>query len=172
MNVVRNISEIEDFDAIANDFSVLLGDASNTDIVLEFPATVTRYSGDVGEVTRNLVDTKANCQTGVRQQFVAFSGARAVGMSVVRLIDNVPDGVDTTWPNVSGFVCNPYRHQGIGSLSLLTRMSVVDRQFNGNAWTQVKKANVYSHRMVTNAGFLVISENSEHVIYAYRSVRV
>ncbi len=169
MNTVRNISEIDDLQSIACSFAELLDDPSNHDIAIEFPNSAARYSGSPDQVLRNLAETQRACQPSVRQQFVAFSGGRAVGLSVVGFAQEVPDGIDHSWPNVSSFVCNPYRNQGIGRLSLLEQLTAVDTQFNGRAWTAVKKANDFSHRMVTHAGFVMQGEDGDSKIYAYHS---
>jgi hypothetical protein len=169
MNYVRDLSEIEVLEPVARDFSVFLSEPSNSDIASEFPNTVDAYTGRVDKVTQNLTDVKDACNLGFRHQFIVFSGEHAVGMSVVRIVDEVPAGVDGEFPNLSGFICNPYRSQGLGRLSLLTRLAVVDAYFGGEAWTKVKKINNHSNAMVIHAGFRLIGEDSAHNIYTYAS---
>jgi hypothetical protein len=168
MNGVRNLSVVTNLEPVARDLADLLARADNLDIAAEFPGTVARYSGDPHKVLQNLRATQESCQLGVQQQFIAFSGRRAVGMSAVRIADEVPEAVDPSWPNISGFVCNPYRNRGIGRLSLIARLGVVKEQFGGHAWAKVKKTNVVSQRMVTHAGFVEVGEEADSCIYVYR----
>ncbi|MDB5716429.1 MAG: hypothetical protein JWO15_3826 [Sphingomonadales bacterium] len=169
MNAIKNFNEIENFTPIAHDLIELLGRVDNQDVAAEFPGSVARYTGNADQVIHNLIETKYACRPGVRQQFIAFAGERAVGISAVRFADEVPSGIEPSWPNVSGFVCSPYRNRGIGRMSLLERLKVVDSQFNGNAWTKVKQSNIHSHRMVTHAGFEVIGEDNDSFVYAYHA---
>lgn len=171
MHAVRNLTEVSDLLPVACDLAELLTRSDNVDIAREFPASVDRYTGDVEAVAYNLEAARDGCEPGVRQQFIAFAGDRAVGMSVVRLIDKVPDVIETGWPNLSGFVCNPFRNRGIGRLSLLERLRVVDEQFGGNAWTKVKKTNPFSNIMVSHAGLELVGVDDVYNIYSYRKER-
>ncbi len=165
----RNFSEITDFRNIAMDFTELLSQPDNADIALEFPSTVQKYTGDIDEVASNLLNAQSECIPGERQQFVGFVGERAIGMSVIRFVDEVPDGVESTWPNISGFVCNPYRNNGIAKRGLSEELDVVEEQFGGNAWTRIKKQNAPSRRVATLGGFSLIGEDADGLIYACSS---
>lgn len=169
MNHIEALTEQTDLDALALDLSKLLVSPANADIAEEFPSSVARYTGDIETVKSNLSEALEDCKPGVRQQFIAFAGSQAVGMSVIRFTDSTPEGIDNTWPNVSGFICRPFRGLGLGTLSLQTRLLVVKAQFGGNSWTQVKKNNTASNRMVTHAGFVKSSETDGHIIYEYHS---
>jgi hypothetical protein len=171
MNTVRNISEVNDLLPVASDFTDLLIRNDNADIALEFPGSVARYSGNVENVLGNLLETREGCVPGIRQQFIAFAGERAVGIAAIRFADDtqLPEGIDSSWPNYSGFVCNPYRNRGLGTLSALEGLRVVDSQFGGKAWTKVKKTNISSHKMVTRAGFVVVGEDADSNLYTYQS---
>jgi hypothetical protein len=169
MNYIKNLNEITDLQAVAEDIADLLEQTSNADIAVEFPSSVAAYTGDINKVVDNLIAVQGESYPGVRQQFIACSGLRAVGMSVVRFADKVPDGVDIGWPNVSGFVCNPFRGRGIGRLSLMKRLEAIDAQFGGSAWTRIKVHNVHSQQMVEHAGFVQIGMDTEGLIYTYNS---
>jgi hypothetical protein len=171
MNFIKNISDFDDFAVVAHDISALLRMPENHDIAIDFPGSVARYSRDVDEVVAEFQKTQQACRPGVRQQFIAMAGDRAVGMSVIQLAGEVPEGIDASWPNVSGFVCNPYRNQGIGRLSLLARLQVADEQFGGRAWTKVRNDNAFSRRMVTHAGFVPVHDTDGHTVYSYSSMR-
>lgn len=169
MHAVKNIAEVDGLVAIATDLAELLARPDNADVAVEFPVTAARYSGDIQEVVRKLQQAQEDCSPGVRQQFIAFAGEQAVGMSVVCFADELPDGIDPSWPNLSGFICNPYRNQGLGRLSLLQRLQTVDEQFGGRAWTRIKKTNVFSNRMVTHAGLSLIGHETHYNVYTYHS---
>lgn len=167
MNTVRSIAEIDDFRNIAWDMSDLLTRPGNADIALEFPKTTSSYTGSIVDVVINLQKAQAECVSGVRQQFIAFAGEYAVGMSVIRFADDLPNGITLDGPNLSGFVCKPYRNRGIGRLSLIERLKVVDEQFDGRAWTKVGKTNEFSNRMVIHAGLDLVGEDAGHFVYSY-----
>jgi len=169
MNHIETFDDHIDLRVLAHDLSALLIKPENSDIAEEFPGSVSRYTGDIETVRSNLAEALADCKPGIRQQFIAFSGTQSVGMSVIRFADSIPRGIQDTWPNVSGFICHPFRSQGLGGLSLAARLAVVRDQFGGDAWTQVKKTNVPSNRMVSHAGFVKTSETDTHIIYAYHA---
>jgi GNAT superfamily N-acetyltransferase len=150
---IRPIQDIDSYMATAIDLSSLLQDPANEDIGMHFPGTVSRYSGSFDAVAANLREAADQCETGKREQFIAFSGGVAVGMSIVTNQVESPEGVDDSWPNLSGFVLNPYRNQGIGRLAMEHRIKVVERNFGGHAWTYVRKGNIPAEKIVTGAGF-------------------
>jgi hypothetical protein len=169
MNSIKNIAEIEDFHPIARSFAELLVNRDNADIGLEFPATAARYTGDISAIVSRLREAQTDCVPGTRQQFIAFAGENAVGMSVIRFADELPKVIGQNCPNLSGFVCHPYRNRGIGRLSLIERLRVVDEQFDGYAWTKVSKVNEYSNRMVACAGLVLAGEDIDNFVYSYKA---
>jgi hypothetical protein len=171
VNKIRSITEVNNLGQVASDLDMLLSISANSDIKAEFPETVTRYTadGNIDVVEANLRASALECVPGVRQQFITFAGGQAVGMSVVRLVDNPPIGIDPFWPNVSVLICNPYRGNGLGGLAMSTNRTTIAEQFHGNAWTRVKKTNTPSKRMVIRAGFVPLREDDRHIFYTYRS---
>ena len=153
MNQVVPISEIESFNQIATDMSELLVNGENQDIADGFPATVERYTAEHDEVVTNLEMAQSRFEIGKHEQFIVFAGERAVGLSVITSNLDIPEGIDPTWPNISGFICNPFRGRGLGRLSIETRMDVVRRDFESHAWTFVKDDNVISEHLVLGVGF-------------------
>ncbi len=153
MNRVVPFSEIENFNQIATDMSTLLANGQNQDIADGFPATVARYTTEHEEVIANLETAQSRFEAGKHEQFIIFAGARAVGLSVITSNLDIPEGIDPSWPNISGFICNPFRGQGLGRLSIETRMDFVRQDFNGHAWTFVKDDNVISEHLVLSVGF-------------------
>ena len=153
MNKVVPFSEIESFDQIATDMSQLFLNGKNPDIIEQFPATVERYTSDHREVVTNLEAAQSRFEIGKHEQFIVFAGERAVGMSVVTNKLEVPEWAKPASPNISYFICNPFRGQGLGRLSLQTQMDVVSRDFDGHAWTFVKDTNAISEHMILGAGF-------------------
>lgn len=173
MNRAVPIDKIKDFESTAVDLMDLLQRKDNTDIVKEFPATVAQYTGDKNKVTTNLETTQQYYEIGKREQFIIFAGKRAVGLSTV--INNVdtPSGVDPSWPNLSGFICHPFRGQGLGRLSLETRMQVVRHHFGNHAWTLVRRGNIRSEHLVVSVGFKkskeVISGWGDRDLYTFNA---
>ena len=153
MNRIRPLTEINDFATPAEDLSVLLKRADNTDVAEEFPATVIRYGKDALEAKTNLEAASSLYKIGSREQFIVFSGERAVGMCLITNQMDIPDGINPNTPNISGFVSNPFRNQGIGRMSIEERMKVVEKNFDNRAWTFVKDGNAKSEHLVMSVGF-------------------
>lgn len=171
---VENIAQVQDFTSVAEDFSQLLVTPDNVDITKEFPGIIDRYAnGDLDKVVDRLETVASNCEPGNCQYFIAFAGERAVGLSIVKVstsvAEDVKDIADLSTPNLSSFVCNPYRGQGIGRLALRTRLQVVREQFGGQAWTRVEKTNAASNKIVTDAGLMPIGETETAFVYAYNA---
>lgn len=165
------LQDISDLGNVARDLAVLFNSEMNEDIKIHFPATVRRHTGDIEIVQKNLKEAAEACRPGSREQFIIFSGAHAVGMSVVTLLPEVPVHVATTWPNLSGFVCHPYRGLGLGKQSLERRIHAVNENFGGHAWTYVRKDNVPAQAVVLGAGFkrtdFVIEGQETQDLYLY-----
>jgi len=153
MNRITQLTEIGNFAAPAKDLSNLLKRADNTDVAQEFPATVARYGGATSEAIANLEAAARLYEVGSREQFIVFSGKIAVGMCLITNQMDIPDGINPNVPNISGFVANPFRNQGIGRVSIEERMKVVEKNFNNRAWTFVRDDNLISEHLVLSVGF-------------------
>ena len=153
VNRIAPLTEIGDFSTTAEDLSTLLKRADNTDIAQEFPPTVARYGGIALEAKANLEVAASLYEVGSREQFIVFSGETAVGMCIITNQIDIPDGINPKVPNISGFVANPFRNQGVGRLSIEERMKVVEKNFNKSAWTFVKDDNLISEHLVLSVGF-------------------
>jgi RimJ/RimL family protein N-acetyltransferase len=150
---IAPLTEIGNFTAPAEDLSSLLKRADNTDVAQEFPATVARYGGSASEAEANLEAAAHLYEVGSREQFIVFSGEKAVGMCLITNQIDIPDGINPNVPNISGFVANPFRNQGIGRVSITERMKVVEKNFNNRAWTFVRDDNLISEHLVLSVGF-------------------
>jgi L-amino acid N-acyltransferase YncA len=161
MNRVTPLSEIESLENVAHDLKGLLRRDDNVDIAQDFPSLVARYARTDDGALRNLELLREQHEAGRREKFVVFVGERAVGLGVVIAGIDSPNDVDRSWPNLSGFICNPYRGQSLGKLSIERRMLAVRHNFGNHAWTLVRSGNVPSERLVTGAGF-VKDVHNEH----------
>ena len=157
MNVeIRKLSDIDDMRSVSMDLTELLKNDANHDIVDDFPNTVARYVENPEIALETLTTSKSQIVTGKTEMFIALVGERAVGLSIVTNEIMAPIGVDPSHPNLSGFVCVPFRGHGIGRLSLEARIKVVNENFNGNAWTFVARNNSISKHLITSVGFIEI----------------
>jgi predicted acetyltransferase len=108
---------------------------------------------------------------GKREQFIVFSGQKAVGMAIVTNQISAPTEVPEEWPNLSGFILNPYRAHGLGRLSINHRVRVVHEHFGGHAWTYVRKGNIPAEKIVLGAGFtrtdIVVPGQENQHLYLY-----
>ncbi len=154
MNLVLPINEVEDIKSVSESFKKLLERDDNSDIAREFPNTTRLYTGDLERSLASLEADKEHYEPGKTEKFIVFAGEQAVGLSVVTNDIATPYGVDSAWPNLSGFVCNPFRGQGLGRLSIATRMKVVRSRFDDHAWTTVREDNFPSIALVTSVGFV------------------
>lgn len=153
MNRVTPFFEISSFEQVAVDLGLSLNRADNEDIAKGFPSTVVRYGGAVLEAVANMETARSLYEVGKREQFIVFSGEKAVGLCIITNQIDVPEGISPNAPNISGFITNPYRGQGLGRLSIEERMKVVKKNFNDRAWTFVKDGNLPSEHLVTSVGF-------------------
>ena len=164
---VERIQHVLNLRAAAQSLSELLKHPANSDVQYEFPATYERYTGDIGSVADNLALASADCSTGKKQQWIMFAGEQAVGMSVVRKTETVPELIPKDIPNVSLFVCFPFRNGGIGKLAMSACIETVNLQFGGAAWASVKHHNRPSQRLVLSAGFRPVTIADLETIYSY-----
>lgn len=153
MNRITPLTEISVFSKPAEDLGDLLKRADNLDVAEEFPATVARYGGSASEAEANLEEARNLYTVGSREQFIVFSGEKAVGMCLITNQMDIPDGINPSAPNISGFVSNPFRNQGIGRISIEERMKIVEKNFSNRAWTFVKDTNSKSEHLVLSVGF-------------------
>jgi hypothetical protein len=174
MNRIIRLSELPHLESVAHDIREQLSDPINQDLNIHFKGTVARYTGEEDEVLTNLEEARDLCETGKREQFIVFAGEKAVGMSIVTNQVTPPDGIDETWPNISGFICNPYRSLGLGRLSIQHRMKIVDNNFDGHAWTYVRKGNVPAEKIVLAAGFrvtdIIVSGQEHQNVFLYNKI--
>jgi len=167
MTGIVSFENIKDMHSVAADLSRSLAQPNNADIAIDFPGTMSRYKGDVEDVYKNLLETGESCKPGVREQFIVYAGEIAVGLSAVQLVEETPEGIDENVPNLSGFIVNPWRGKGFGSLSLRYRLDVVDERFSGKAYSLVRKDNHISQRLVEANGLVIIGENESKYTYLY-----
>lgn len=157
---VRPLVEITDVDAAAHSLREHLADPANLDIRDEFPRSFERYSAAQGAVVTDLLMSQAACYPGKREHFVPYASCLAVGMAAVQIVGPraVPEGVDPTWPNVGGFVCQPWRGRGLGTMLWKACLRSVHDEFGGNAWTLVRPNNIPSQITIQRVGFHKIGE--------------
>lgn len=153
MNRFTPLTEINSFAEIATDFNDFLPRHDNQDVKLEFPTTVKNYGMGVESAIRNLEEARNLYKTGEREQFIISSGERAVGLCIITSQLKQPLGIDASWPNISGFIVNPFRGRGLGRFSIEERMKVVENNFNNHAWTFVRHGNKRSEHLVLSVGF-------------------
>jgi RimJ/RimL family protein N-acetyltransferase len=166
---IVSFEDIKNIEPIARDFSRSLALPDNADIATEFPGTARRYSGDRENVHAELLKTQEQCQKGIREQFIIFAGQTAVGLSAIQLVDQPPEGIEQTVPNLSGLIFNPWRGKGFGSLSLKYRLDIINERFNGKAYSLVRKDNVISQKLVEASGLTIVGEDESKLTYLYNS---
>jgi GNAT superfamily N-acetyltransferase len=171
---VKSLAEINDLRSVATDLRELLRLPDNEDIEEEFPGIYDLYGGDQANAVRYLEEVRADCQTGECERFIAFSGKRAVGVSVIMRTNkkNVPIGIRPEAPCLSGYVCHPYRRQGIGRLFLATQLQVADARFGGMAWALVHSTNDVSRHTVTTVGMRLSKTYDSWGVYVYGAVEL
>jgi hypothetical protein len=170
------LGEVSSLHSIAVDFNDILSRKDNADIADEFPATVARYGHGVRRAVINLTEASASCVKGERELFLPHLGEQVVGLCIVTKFDEVPDGVDTEWPNLSGFIMNPYRGLGLGRFSLEQRLEVVTNNFGNNAWTLVTEGNEVSEHLVQSVGFRKVPntkpDEKNRLLYTFDASRM
>lgn len=169
MTGIVSFEDIQDMHSVAVDFSGALVRSDNIDIAKDFPGTVRRYTGDVESVYAELMKTSEQCQAGTREQFIVYAGNIAVGLSAIQLVDEPPEGIDESIPNLSGMIFNPWRGRGLGTLSLRYRLDIVDERFQGKAYSIVRKDNTISRKLVEASGLFAVKEDSTHLTYLYEN---
>lgn len=152
MDRITPYTEIESFENIAKDFNELLIRDDNQDIVAEFP-WVSKYSMGIDKTIDNFENTRDLCKPGEREQFIISFGEKAVGLGLINNQQDSPPGIDDSWPNISGYIMNPYRGRGLGRFSIEHRMKIIEQNFGNHAWTLVRDDNVRSEHLVSSVGF-------------------
>ena len=99
------------------------------------------------EATREVVKIRS------REQFIVSFGQRAVGLCLITNQIESPPCIDQAWPNISGFIMNPFRGRGLGRFSIEERMKIVEQNFGNHAWTLVRDGNARSEHLVLDVGF-------------------
>ncbi len=169
MDYVTPLNEVMDTQRAALDLRRLLLLQENVDIKNDFPATVKRYSESPERAIESIEDAYRTYDRGKKEQFIVYSGGVAVGMSIATNLIEAPEGVDPAWPNLSGFICKPYRQRGLGKLSLQIRLQAVTESFDGHAWTLVREGNEPSERLVLGQGFVKTSTVlGDRALYLWR----
>jgi GNAT superfamily N-acetyltransferase len=159
---------------VAYDLRRICTDPANEDLVLDFRETVEGYSKSLGEVYERLVTKQGTAQEhpDQYQSFLAFvpqensetleTSGRLVlaGLGVIAIAqkENVPEGIDPTWSNVSSLISAPFRGQGLGGLLLSHRLEVIDSQ-SKTVWTSIRTDNVVSQGNVLKRGFQHVSRS-------------
>lgn len=167
MEHVESFSDIQDFHPIAVDLAPLLQSKANDDIAPQFPDIISKYAGQIDVAIRNFQEAQGECEPGVQQQSVAHLNRQSVGLGGVKLRFGNPKNVPTICPNMWGFICNPYRGQGIGRLLLAKNLEIVDEQFGGMAWTRITKTDGATIQAVESAGLQRLDEEGAAFIYTY-----
>lgn len=169
---VLPLNQIDNLRPVAESLSSLLRLPSNTDIAKEFPRTV-EYTIGIEEVLQNLTQTREKFTNGDREDYVLFVGKVAVGMSQIALPHYAYLDMDPEYPVLSGYVCNApegsrsYRGQGLGRLSMDTRLDAAKQRFGGHAMTMVKHDNVASIGLIRSSGFVLTGSNAISGTYTY-----
>ena len=139
-------------------------------IAIDFPATVERYGNDIDCAIDNFAEASATCVEGERELFCTLLGEKVVGICIVTKLDVVPAGINPDWPNLSGFIMNPYRGIGLGRFSLEQRLEIVHKNFGNNAWTLVRDGNLVSEHLVQSVGFKQTTsppDENNRMLYTY-----
>lgn len=171
MNRLQPFQEIDSFTQIARDFNTHLRRDDNADIQQQFPGTVKRYASGEDMAIENLESVLEYVELGKHEQFIVYFGEIAAGLCVVSNQTKCPPNVDPSWPNLSGFIMNPFRGIGLGRFSIEQRMGVVKEDFGDRAWTLVKDGNERSEHLVLDVGFRKTDQEVEgwegHHLFLY-----
>lgn len=145
---------------LATDLHDQLNRPVNADISLDFPATVQQYSQGISAAFARLCDRREAHRGGERMQFALQVGRKGIeGYDNAGIMALAPDAVQPLAMdapkavNMSLFICNPFRHRGLGTYALSHGVRLVDRYFGGQAWSAVRPANRASAMALTKAGF-------------------
>lgn len=167
MPPIKYISEVDDLSTVSTDLNYLLNRRDNRDIAKEFPNLVAGLSGDLNDAHGFLYTMRSQHEPGVHEVFIASTGRRAIGLSVISRQVTPPMDISTEAPNLSGFICIPYRGLGLGRMSLESRMRSVESHFGGIAWTSVHVDNQPSNHLIKSVGFELASRDEDRNIYIY-----
>jgi L-amino acid N-acyltransferase YncA len=152
-------NEIEVFSSAAAELKTLLKREDNEDITIDFPGTFKNHTADLPHVIHHMDMAKRIYGAGQHEQFIVTSGSKAVGICVITCTVPPPATELIGVPNVSGFILNPHRGQGLGRFSLEERMHIVEKNFGNKAWTFVRKDNQPSNHLIQSVGFIESSHD-------------
>lgn len=149
---------------VAEDLQRLLSDRRNDDIGKEFPNLAKRYSqGTVQEIATRILIDKTLQEDGRREWYLAYKDSAVVGFGAINLASSpAASGLDIDSPNLSGFICKPYRGEGIGRFSLEERLKIVRSRFGGIAWTLVGLNNETSNQMILSTPGFVLCDRTTY----------
>ena len=161
-------------DEFLEGFMRLVAHADNQDVRDEYPQATKPYILDIETARAALERTKLLTEPGRRMPYFMFSGKYAVGMAMTaNNIVDAPVGIDPSWPNLSSYICHPFRGLGLGRKAFEAQMRDVLEYFDGHAWSGAADTNAASVHGLEIAGF--VRENvpapEGYGIYTYDHVR-
>lgn len=150
------VAEVHNFADQAPGFRSLLLREDNQDIALDFPSTVGIYSGPIDEALVRFERAQAAHSEGWFLQYLIQADEQTVGLAKMRVNpEKTPAGADAAWPNISMFICHPFRGQGLGGLGIRTLLSVAKESYGG-AWTGIRESNTPSRGLAVSVGFTLL----------------
>lgn len=162
--------DIDDTYKVAEELNAQLTDETNSDIAVEFPDTVERYTGEVEVVASNLSRTISECRTGMREQFLTVVDGEVAGMYVVRLVDETPWGIPSNSPNLSGYIARPWRGSGIATFVMKRQLETVNDSFGGIAHTLIRPENIPSLTLARRNGLKETGQiQNGRLVFSYSS---
>ena len=176
MRRLVRLDEIKNPFTLAENLKSLL-EEDNDDIHIEFPNIAKRYSqGSVQEIAERIIEDRELQKDGVQEWYLVYKEDIATGIGVIvsnpRCTPKELNNVNS--PNLSGFICRPYRGEGLGRFSLESRLEIVKRRFGGMAWTLVQTENEVSNKMIlSEPGFTIkdrvlLYNNKQYNLYVYK----
>tara|TARA_B100002049_G_scaffold196443_1_gene154061 strand:- start:29 stop:544 length:516 start_codon:yes stop_codon:yes gene_type:complete len=154
MNHILPLSEVPNIAQSSSDLAELVSQPINDDLVDDFPKLVSTYRLGSEAAHGHLLHNLPLQNRRSTDVFVVFSGNMAVGLSVISFDVTPPIEIgDLEQPNLSGFICNPFRGKGLGALSLDHRLAIIGEKHGNKAWTLVRHGNHRSMDMLVKRGF-------------------
>ncbi len=165
MASIESVSNFVDLSLVADSLFRLLNQDNNSDIEKEFPNLSKNLSRSRDTAEYTLKSMCEQNEPGFHELYVISLGHYAVGLSVISRQATIPELASFKAPNLSGFICRPYRGLGLGRLSLESRINAVNERFDGQAWTSVNTKNIPSNHLVQSVGFILHSTINDRNIY-------
>ena len=174
MHEVKSFRDITNAEmmSVAIDITSHMTDPRSDDLRVDFPGLRIRFGGSIADTHDQLLQSAQSCHQGGRDRFVVFCQGHVAGLSYIETerAQGRPEHMDSQVPNLSGFIFSQWRRRGLGRLSLLHRLEVVDEYFDGQAYAVVRKDNIASHRLMRSIGVLrLIDPTADPLVYAYNS---